>query len=302
MLQYPAAMFESDLTRRQFISRAAKTAGLVGITATSAYAGLIELYNYELTHTDVLIKNLPAAFSGFRITQISDVHHSPLVGIEEVQRVVEIAGGTNADLIVLTGDYTTERRRYIEPCAERLARLRAPAGVWAILGNHDHSTDPELTTRALKRVGIGVLRNANTTIRRGADYLQLVGIDDWSWNQTDWAHALRGTTPTQPLILLSHQPLVFDLPETQGFSLILSGHTHGGQVSLPLVGAPLRFMREFRYVRGLYERAGTQLYVSRGTGVIGLPVRLGARPEISVLRLLPHPEDTPRSSVSQIVC
>jgi predicted MPP superfamily phosphohydrolase len=215
------------------------------------------------------------------------VHHSRLVSIGEVLRVVELAQSVKADLIVLTGDYTTAYRRYIEPCAEALGELNAPEGVWAVLGNHDHYTDPQLTARALERVHINVLNNANTVIRRGGETLQLAGIDDWSWNGTDWPRALYGLDQKFPTVLLSHQPRVLDVAEAEKVSLILSGHTHGGQLSLPFIGAPARFGGEdFKYLRGLYERAGTQLYVSRGTGVIGLPVRFGARPEIAVIRLM----------------
>jgi predicted MPP superfamily phosphohydrolase len=157
--------------------------------------------------------------------------------------------------------------------------------VWAVLGNHDHYTDGELTTRAFRRRGINVLENANTNLRRGGDTLQLIGVDDWGWGKSDWGRALHGIDRTRPTVLLSHEPAVFEMPQTGGLSLILSGHTHGGQISLPFIGTPARHVREFKYVRGLYEREGTQLYVSRGTGLTGLPVRFGARPEIAVLRL-----------------
>jgi len=282
-------MAKVDLTRRQFL-RGMAAAGLVGVSGTAAYASLFEITDYELTETDIFIRELPPSFENFRIVQVSDVHHSSMVSLEEVRRVVALAQGARGDMVVLTGDYTTSRRRYIEPCAEALGALEAPAGVWAVLGNHDHYTDGELTRRALARHGIGVLDNAHTLIRRDgsssdADALQLAGIDDWSWGYADWARALGGLDRTRPTLLLSHEPQVFDLPEVAGVSLILSGHTHGGQVSLPFIGAPARFIAEFKYLRGRYERAGTQLYVSRGTGVVGLPVRFGARPEIAVLRL-----------------
>jgi predicted MPP superfamily phosphohydrolase len=154
-----------------------------------------------------------------------------------------------------------------------------------VLGNHDHYTDPQLTIRALKRRRINVLENSNTLVRRGGDTLQLAGVGDWTWNRSDWPRVLYGIDKRKPSVLLSHQPIVFDQPETEGISLILSGHTHGGQVSLPFIGAPLRFGRDFKYVRGLYQKNNTQLYVSPGTGVIGLPLRLGVRPEISILKL-----------------
>jgi predicted MPP superfamily phosphohydrolase len=261
-------------------------APLVAGAATAAYAQLIEPYNYLISETDVFIRNLPERFEGFRLTQLTDIHHSRILGIDQVRHVVELAQQTRADMFVLTGDYTTSYRRFIEPCAEALAPLSAPEGVWAVLGNHDHYTDPELTTRALQRHHIAVLNNAHTTLTRGPDSLQLSGIDDWSWNAVDWPRAFAGLKQTTPTILLSHQPSVLDLDQTQNVSLILSGHTHGGQVRLPFIGAPARFATsDLKYDRGLFRRGETQLYVSSGTGVIGLPVRFGVRPEIAVLRL-----------------
>jgi uncharacterized protein len=272
------------LSRRKFIKRLA-AAGVVGAVGAGAYGALYERHAYELTETDIFIRDLPEAFDGFRIAQVSDVHHSSLVSAEDVRRVVEAANSARADLVALTGDYTTASRAYVEPAAELLAGLQAPHGVWAVLGNHDHHTDPALTRSALRRRGINLIDNANTRLRRGGDELQLAGVGDWSWADNDWGKTFAGVSRGKPTVLLSHQPLVLDLPETEGVSLILSGHTHGGQVSLPVVGAPVGHMNEFKYLRGLFTRGATQLYVTRGTGTIGLPVRFGARPEIAVLRL-----------------
>ena len=125
----------------------------------------------------------------------------------------------------------------------------------------------------------------------GSRNLQLAGIDDWSWAQADWQRAFYGIQRQAPTVLLSHQPIVLDLEEAQAASLILSGHTHGGQIKLPFIGAPARFAtQDLKYANGLFKRGQTQLYVSRGTGVIGLPVRLGVRPEVAVLRLRRAPE------------
>jgi predicted MPP superfamily phosphohydrolase len=272
-------------TRRQFL-RGLVAAPLVGVSATAAYTRLIEPYAYWISETDIFIRDLPERFEGFRITQLTDIHHSRILGINEVQRVVALAQHTKPDLFVLTGDYSTSYRRYIEPCAEALARLSAPEGVWAVLGNHDHYTDPELTTRALRRHHIAVLDNAHTVLRRGPDSLQLSGIDDWTWNAVDWTRAFSGLQAGTPTILLSHQPTVLDLEQTSKVSLIISGHTHGGQLKFPWLGAPARFATtHLKYARGLFRRGDTQLYVSSGTGVIGLPLRFGVRPEIAVLRL-----------------
>jgi predicted MPP superfamily phosphohydrolase len=285
VLQSLATMSIPKVTRRQFLSGLA-AAPLVAVSATSAYAGLIEPHNYEITETDIFIRDLPGRFEGFRITQLTDIHHSRIVGIDQVRHVIELAQNTKPDLFVLTGDYTTTYRRYIEPCAEALGELNAPEGVWAILGNHDHYTDPELTTRALMARKLTVLNNSNTLLRRGPDVLQLAGIDDPSWSGTDWRRTLNGLDEQVPTVLLSHQPTVFDMPEARIASLIISGHTHGGQIKLPLLGAPARFVTaHLKYANGLFQREQSQLYVSRGTGVIGLPVRLGVRPEIAVLRL-----------------
>jgi uncharacterized protein len=283
-------MEKLGLSRRQFLVGVA-AAPLVAISATSAYARFIEPYLYEVSETDVFLRDLPERFEGFRITQLTDVHHSRIVSIDEVRRTVELANLTKPDLIALTGDYTTSYRRYIDPCAEALGELNAPEGVWAVLGNHDHYTDPELTTRALERNHIAVLNNANTTMRRGSDVLQISGIDDWSWAGTNWPRALHGLDQKQPTVLLSHQPGVLDFAESEKVGLILSGHTHGGQIELPLIGPLARFATvELKYAQGLFRRGDTQLYVSRGTGVIGLPVRFGVRPEIAVLRLRRAPE------------
>jgi predicted MPP superfamily phosphohydrolase len=270
-----------ELNRRQFLTGLAG-APLLAMSATAAYARFIEPYYYRILEQDVFIRDLPQAFENFRVTQVTDVHHSRIVGLEEVQRVVSLAQSTKPDLIALTGDYT----RFIEPCAEALSHLSAPEGVWAVLGNHDHYTDHELTSRALERNHIAVLNNASTKLTRGSETLQLSGIDDWSWARSDWNRAFYGLDQNRPNVLLSHQPGVLDLAQTQQVSLILSGHTHGGQVSLPFVGTPARLaIKDLKYAHGLFRRGETQLFVSSGTGVIGLPVRLGIRPEIAVLRL-----------------
>jgi predicted MPP superfamily phosphohydrolase len=275
----------TGLTRRQFLGGLAATP-LVAISAASAYATLIEPHNYLVSQTDIFIKDLPERFEGFRIAQLTDIHHSKILGIGEVQRVVALAQQTRPDMFVLTGDYTTSYRRFIEPCAEALASLSAPEGVWAVLGNHDHYTDPELTTRALERRHIAVLNNRNTTLRRGPDEIQLSGIDDFTWNSDDWIKAFSGLRDQLPTILLSHQPSVLEFDQAKNVSLILSGHTHGGQIKLPWLGPLARFAtKDLRFAQGLFRLGEVQLYVSSGTGVIGLPVRFGVRPEIAVLTL-----------------
>jgi predicted MPP superfamily phosphohydrolase len=259
---------------------------LVGVSAASAYATLIEPYNYLISQTDIYIKELPERFENYLITQLTDIHHSRILGIDEVRRVVRLAQQTKPDMFVLTGDYSTSYRRYIEPCAEVLGSLTAPDGVWAVLGNHDHYTDAELTTRALQRQHIVVLNNKNTSLSRGSDILQLSGIDDFTWNAADWTKAFVGLNKKTPTILLSHQPSVLEFEQAQDVSLILSGHTHGGQIKVPWLGTPAKFAtKDLKFAQGLFRHNDVQLYVSSGTGVIGLPIRFGVRPEIAVVRL-----------------
>ena len=278
-------MSKLRLTRRQFVTGLVATP-LVAMSGIAGYARLIEPYSYQVTETDIFIKNLPERFENFRITQLTDIHLSRILGVGEVRRAISVAQQTRPDMFVLTGDYATTYRRYIGPCAEALSQLSAPEGVWAILGNHDHYIDPELTTRALQRNRIVVLNNQNTTIKRGPDSIQLSGIDDWTWNATDWLSAFRGLKREVPTVLLSHQPIVLDFEQTQSVSLILSGHTHGGQIKLPWLGPPARLAtKDLRYAQGHFRHGEVQLYVSSGTGVIGLPVRFGVRPEIAVLKL-----------------
>jgi len=138
---------------------------LLAASGISAYASLVEPYYYRISETDVFIRDLPERFEDFRITQLTDIHHSRILGIDEVQRVVELAHHTKPAMFVLTGDYTTSYRRFIEACAGALAPLNAPEGVWAVLGNHDHYTDPELTTRALQRRYIAPTQARSAALR-----------------------------------------------------------------------------------------------------------------------------------------
>lgn len=274
-----------NITRRQFIIGAGATC-ILGASGLG-YARFVAPFDYEVTTRDVFIENLPPAFDNFRITQITDLHHSDFVPLDEVQRVVALANETKPDLFALTGDFTTDNHpEYLAPCIEALRALEAPHGVLAVLGNHDQHRRARLQTDdMLRRGGLQLLLNDNTRIVRGADELPIAGVDDVSWGRLDWQRASKGIDFRRATILLSHQPIVFDEDWARRFSLTLAGHTHGGQVALPLIGAPARVMRQFKFIGGLFARETSQMYVSRGTGMVGLPLRFGARPEIAVLRL-----------------
>jgi predicted MPP superfamily phosphohydrolase len=229
---------------------------------------------------------LPSAFHGLRVVQISDIHHGLFLPKEWLSEAVRQANRLNPDVIALTGDFITYSRRNIEPAAELLGRLRARYGVYAVLGNHDFRVDPDAVTLALRRQHIEVLRNRHVTLRFGGESLYLAGVDDYGYG-ADLRRAMRGVPRDAASILLAHNPRLIGLASRNGVSLVLSGHTHGGQVNLPLLGTVYgRSPERLRYKIGWDRMGATQIYVSRGIGTIVLPWRLRCPAEITHLELL----------------
>jgi len=240
----------------------------------------------EITQTDIWLSRLSPAHDGLKIAQLTDLHHSLFTPLEEIQRAVHIANHLRPDLVALTGDYVTLSPAYIWPVARALGKLRARLGVFAVLGNHDFRVDPEEISRALRAQRIRVLRNAHCALRSGSAKLWVVGVDDLWWDAADIRAALRSIPPRDPKILLCHNPLGIHMAAAHGIDLMLSGHTHGGQVRLPMVGSVYgRSKLGERFVEGWNRLHGTQIYVSRGIGKVLVPLRLGCPAEITVLRL-----------------
>jgi len=197
-----------------------------------------------------------------------------------------MANQLHPDLVALTGDYVTLSPAYIWPAAQALGKLRARLGIFAVLGNHDFKVDAGEVTRALRAQHIRVLRNAHYALRAGDGTLWVVGVDDlWSGGE-DLPAALRSVPARDPKILLCHNPLGIHRASTHGIDFVISGHTHGGQVRLPVVGS-LRGNSKLgeRFVDGWNRLNGTQIYVSRGIGRSVVPLRLNCPPEIACLRL-----------------
>lgn len=233
------------------------------------------------------IHGLPEAFRGFRVVQLTDIHHGLYLPLQALMDAVEMCNRTQPDMVALTGDFVTYSRAYVEPMAEVLSTLRARQGVFAVLGNHDFRVGAETITRALRRKGIEVLRNQNTTLRRGLDALHVAGIDDLGY-RADLPRALRGVATGSPLLLLSHNPGIIRRAAAHGVHLVLSGHTHGGQVRLPLVGSIYgRAPHRQRFKSGLDALGGTKIYVSRGIGMVVVPLRYRCPAEIPLLTLEP---------------
>ncbi|MFB3921688.1 MAG: metallophosphoesterase [Terriglobia bacterium] len=240
----------------------------------------------EITETDIWLPRLPPAHDGLRIAHLTDLHHSLFTPIEDIHRAVHLTNQLHPDIVALTGDYVTLSPSYIWPVARALGKLRSRWGVFAVLGNHDFQVDADEIARALRAQGIRVLRNSHFALRARSSTLWMLGVDDLWWRADDLPAALRAVPAREPKILLCHNPVGIRQAAEQGVDFVLSGHTHGGQVRLPVVGSVYgRSKLGERFVEGWNRLNGTQIYVSRGIGKVLLPVRFGCPPEIACLRL-----------------
>jgi predicted MPP superfamily phosphohydrolase len=228
---------------------------------------------------------------------LTDIHHGPWLSRAYVRDIVSASNELAPDLVCLTGDYVHHSSAYIEPLVEELARLRPKIGVVAVLGNHDWWEDGPWIQRGLSEAGVALLDNSRRVltpqrqlVTAAAEGLALCGVGDLWEDRQDYSSALDGLPAGMPRLLLSHNPDVAEEPGlTSGgwrVDLMLSGHTHGGQIWLPGLGTPLTNSRYGqRYAAGLVQGPVCPVFIGRGIGVSGLPIRLGAPPEIAVLEL-----------------
>jgi len=255
------------------------TVGLVG--GAAAYGVAYERHRLGATEATLPVAGLPAALNGVRIALLTDIHHSALVGADDIRAAVDLTLSLRPDLIVLGGDYVTfGDRTYVEPVAELLAPLHAPQGVYAILGNHDDDKD---MPAALASKGFTVLKDARTRITVRGEPMDFGGVRYWTRRLVDLAHVMHGALPHA--ILLAHTPKRLAEAQQLAIPAVISGHTHGGQIVLPGVGAIAA--REFPVIAGLAQRQGTTIFVSRGVGTVYLPIRINCPPEVAVLTLEP---------------
>jgi uncharacterized protein len=250
----------------------------------AARNALAEPYMLTVEHKQIYLSRLPHRLDRLRVVQLSDIHHSPFTGREQVERAVKVANQLTPDIIALTGDYVSHEREYAAPCAEILGQLRARYGVYAVLGNHDHWTDASLITDLFRAEGITVLINEGFRFKQHGASFWLAGVDDTMVGLEDLPKALAGSRSDEMKLLLAHNPIILRRAARAGVDLVLSGHTHGGQVTLRpernSSGRPRR-----RLLRGLGKQNETQIYVTRGLGTVVLPVRYGCPPEVSLLEL-----------------
>jgi predicted MPP superfamily phosphohydrolase len=294
------------LSRRQFLTVGCGTfAGGAGACLLApVYATRVEPYWIEVTSLEVSIRGLPAGLDGLSIAQLSDFHVGRHVSRDQVRHAVEVAHGLEPDLIVLTGDFVTGAAKRSADCAEELAALGAARGVYAVLGNHDNWTNADLVATNVAGVGIRVLRDDACPIETGDGRLWLLGIEDtgymagypghtygdfkaaWGDKRTRLAEMLEDVPVDEPRLLLVHNPDFTEMLPEGRIDLALCGHTHGGQVRVPFLGAPVvpSFFGN-KYASGLVQGPKTQVYVNRGIGLIAPPVRFNCRPEVTLLRL-----------------
>jgi len=240
---------------------------------------------FEITEHAVRLETLPEAFSGFRIVQLTDIHYGVFLPEDMLRQAVQMVNELEPDLVALTGDFVTYSRAYIEPVAEILSGIRSRHGTLAVLGNHDFRVGAEYVANALEARDIPVLRNRNTKVRRRGQWLYVAGIDDWYY-RPDLTQALRGIPRKSATILLSHNPSIIRAAAREHVPLVLSGHTHGGQVNLPLLGNIWgRSPEQLRFKVGWARMGETQIYVSRGIGTIVVPVRFRCPAEIAHIKL-----------------
>jgi len=257
----------------------------------------------ELVRIEISLSRLPPALDGFTIAQLSDFHYDPLFSITPIRRAIEIVNRLHPDLVVLTGDFVTlpiyaldrDQRagKAAEPCAKLLSGLNSRLGSIAVLGNHDVQTDPEFVTAALEDHGIRVLCNRSLPIEQAGSRFWLCGLDSAN-RAPHMSRALDGVPQTESVVLLIHEPDFANKASSHPVDLQLSGHSHGGQIWLPGIGAPWlpRFAR--KYPRGRYNVSGLPLYTNIGLGTIRLPVRLNCTPEVTLITLR-----SPRASKSE---
>jgi predicted MPP superfamily phosphohydrolase len=282
-----------DPARRHLVNTAGG-ALLAAPFLAAGYGALIERTAFRVREIDVPIPGLNPDLEGLRLVQLSDIHLSPFLSAQELERVIHAANEMKPHLALVTGDLISSRGDPLDACLRRLSTLKTDAGILACMGNHEHFSDAEEYASVQGgQLGIRFLRSLNMPLRFGNATLNVAGVDYQRMSPSHTGY-LRGAerlvVPGSLNLLLSHNPDVFPIAAAQGYDLTVAGHTHGGQVNIEILSREINPARFFTpYVYGLYQlaRGGrtASAYVSRGIGTIGIPARVGAPPEIAVLRL-----------------
>lgn len=251
-----------------------------------AREALAEANSFKIEEVKIFLKKLPKSLDGFRIVQLSDIHHSPFTSRKFIEQIVVIANDLQPDMFVLTGDYISHESEYIAPVAQILGKLKSEFGTFACLGNHDHWTDAELVTREFSRNNIKMLVNEGFRFSARNASFWMCGVDDFGEGLSNIRQSLRGSRYDEMKLLLAHNPAIMRRAAYWDIDLVLSGHTHGGQVKIREPREKFLFPnRRRRFSSGLHYRKETQIYITRGIGTVVIPMRYQCPPEISVLEL-----------------
>ena len=288
MMEKTSQNAANKLSRRAFLRRALAAGlglGLAG-AGCGSYARLLEPRWFDLEQVTVPLARLPQALDGLTIAHLSDLHLGPYLGASELAHVVEMVQRLCPQLVVISGDFVSrgfewKREETLAP----LAALQAPLGVFTVLGNHDHWTDPAWVAATVQRLGLTVLSNAAQRLSDAEQGCWLVGVDDIWVGAGDLPRALQTVPDSACKLLLVHEPDFADKAARWGIDLQLSGHSHGGQVRLPFLGALLLPLWGRKYPIGLQRAGGTWVYTNRGLGMIAPPLRFNCRPEVTLLTL-----------------
>ena len=267
------------VTRRDLLKSLA-VVSVGAVSGAAAWGFAYERHRIQRITRDLSVRGLPPALDGLRVGVITDVHHSAVVPAEDVTRAVALLTEVSPDIVVLGGDYVSFfDRQYAAPVAGLLAPLAgAPHGSFAVLGNHD---DEREVPAALAGRGFTVLKDQRTELSIRGERVDIAGIRFWTKTAGDVARVLKGTGGTT--ILIAHDPRRLVEAAALDVQLVLSGHTHGGQVILPAVGAIAG--RKFPVLQGYATRDNTSIFVSRGVGTVYVPLRINCPPDVAVLTL-----------------
>jgi uncharacterized protein len=271
------------MNRRNFLR---SVAAAIPCTAAAASYGLYEASWAEVVHPVLPLPRLPSSFDGTTIAFLTDIHHGPFSTLDYVASVVRTTLTLRPDLIVLGGDYCLKDSKYIRPCFEVLAGLTAPLGVYGVLGNHDYWHGVEETRAGFRSANVEELTNRGIWLSRGGYRFRIAGVDDLWMGRVEMGAALGDATADDACLVVSHNPDVAEKLRDVRVGLMLSGHTHGGQVVFPTGAAPFVPSNYGRkYLQGVCHAPTTTVYVSRGLGCMGVPVRFCSRPELTLITL-----------------
>ena len=281
----PSPAGPKQISRRRFL----KYTGLIAGTAAAGAAldaFVIEPHWFEVTQPTISIANLPPAWDGVRIAHITDIHIGRNSSLDHARQIVDMCNDLKPDIIALTGDYVSRADAITDALVEVLRDLRAKIGKFAVLGNHDYWTNAHRVVASLESAGIPMLTNTHRILSRNGEKLCIAGVDDLFSQNTDASKALSGVDPKLCRIMLCHNPDYAEMLPTQPrVDLMLSGHTHGGQVQLPLIGPLILPIEHKKYAQGLVDGPRCPVFISRGLGMVSFPVRFNCRPELPLITL-----------------